>query len=110
MVVSALMRRLRTEAELEEALAAEEYLLFKHSTTCGISAAAFDEYRRWHEEHPEAETGWIDVIAERALSRAVAERTGVRHQSPQAIWLARGKPRWNASHGAITAESLGAKR
>ena len=98
--------RLRTEAELEAAFAAERYLLFKHSTRCGISAAAFEEYARWSADHPDAATGWIDVIQDRAFARAVAERTGIPHESPQAILLACGKPRWNASHGAITEESL----
>ena len=98
--------RLRTAADVEAAFAAERYLVFKHSTTCPISAAAFEEYERWSATHPQNATGWIDVIQERALARAVAERTCIRHESPQAILLARGKPLWNASHGAITVDSL----
>jgi bacillithiol system protein YtxJ len=98
--------RLRTAAELDAAFAAERFLLFKHSTLCPISAAAFEEYERWSEDHPQAATGWIDVIQERALARTVAERTGIRHESPQAILLAHGRARWDASHGAITEESL----
>jgi bacillithiol system protein YtxJ len=98
--------RLCTEAELDAAFAAERFLVFKHSTRCGISATAFEEYRRWSEANPTILTAWIDVIEERALARAVAERTGIPHQSPQAILLSHGEPRWNASHGAITEESL----
>ena len=100
--------RLRTEAELEAALAAPIYLLFKHSPTCPISAGAFREYESFAAEHPDVPTGWIQVVAERALARAVAERTGVRHESPQAILLAAGSAEWDASHGAITAASLAA--
>jgi bacillithiol system protein YtxJ len=102
----AMPARLRTAAELDAAFAAERFLLFKHSTTCPISAAAFEEYERWSAAHPSAATGWIDVVQERPLARAVAERTGIRHESPQAILLARGDPRWNASHSAITEASL----
>jgi bacillithiol system protein YtxJ len=98
--------RLRTADELDAAFAAERFLVFKHSTRCPISAAAFAEYQRWSAAHPEAATGWIDVIQERALARAVADRTGIDHQSPQAILLERGAARWNASHGAITEASL----
>src|SRR5262249_35560948 len=105
-----MVRRLRTETELAAAFAADEFLLFKHSTRCGISAAAFAEFQRWSAEHPELACGWIDVIEERALARAVSERTGIPHESPQAIWLARGAPRWNAAHGAITARSLAGAR
>src|SRR5688572_26274733 len=99
-------RRIRDEAELEQAFEAERYLLFKHSQVCPVSAAAFARYRRWTEAHPDEPTGWIDVIAERALARAVAERTGVKHESPQAIWLKSGDAVWNESHGGITEESL----
>ncbi len=105
---SAMPLRLRTEAELDAAFAAEHYLLFKHSPTCPISAAAFAEYERWAAAQPESPTGWIEVVQQRPLARAVAERTGIRHESPQAILLAHGEARWNASHGAITAASLDA--
>lgn len=98
--------RLRTEAELEAALAAESFLLFKHSPTCPASTAAFREYERFARAHPGVPTGWIEVVEERPLARAVAERTGVRHESPQALWLVRGVPRWNASHSAIRLASL----
>jgi bacillithiol system protein YtxJ len=98
--------RLSSAAELDAAFAAERFLVFKHSTRCPISAAAFAEYRAFTAAHPEVASGWIDVVEDRALARDVAERTGIRHESPQAILLARGSPRWNASHGAIRVESL----
>jgi|SRR5688572_4247855 len=98
--------RLRTAAQLDAAFAADRFLVFKHSTRCPISAGAFEEYSRWSEAHPEIATAWIDVIQERPLSQEVAVRTGIRHESPQAILLAHGEHRWNASHGAITRASL----
>ncbi len=98
--------RIRTEAELEAAFTAERFLLFKHSTRCPISAAAFAEYRRWAAAHPEVDTGWIEVTEERTLALAVAERTRLRHESPQVILLSKGRAEWNASHGMITLKSL----
>lgn len=98
--------RIRTEAELEAALAAPRFLLFKHSSTCPISAAAFEEYEEWLASAPGIPSAWLAVVAERPLARAVAERTGVQHESPQALLLAGGRCLWNASHGAITVESL----
>ena len=47
-----------------------------------------------------------DVVEQRELSRMAAARTGIVHESPQAIRLVRGRPLWNASHGAITYASL----
>ena len=35
-------------------------------------------------------TGWVDVIDSRPLSQEVERRTGVRHESPQALLLAEG--------------------
>jgi len=98
--------RLRTPAELDAALAAPRTLLFKHSPTCPISAAAFAEYEAWAAAHPTFPTGWIEVVQERPLARALAERTGVKHESPQALLVESGRATWHASHSAITAASL----
>ena len=101
-----MVTHLRTPAELEAALAAPRFLLFKHSSTCPISAAAFAEYEEWAAAHPDSPTGWIDVVRERPLARAVAERTGVKHESPQVLLLEAGQAVWNAAHSAITVASL----
>lgn len=100
--------RLRTEAELVAAFAADSYLVLKHSTRCPISAAAFARYERWCAAHPAVATGWIDVLEERALAQAVAVRTGIQHESPQALLLAKGVARWYAAHEAIHGASLDA--
>jgi bacillithiol system protein YtxJ len=81
-------------------------LLFKHSPACPISARALGEYERWKTELPDAPTLFVDVIADRQTARGIAERTTVRHQSPQAILFERGEPTWHASHDAITAAAL----
>ena len=46
------------------------------------------------------------VREDRPLSQAVAERTGVRHESPQVICLVGGHPAAHASHREITGEAL----
>ena len=91
---------------LEDRLAASEFLLFKHSLYCPVSARAFEEYQLFAADHPEVPTAWLDVTGQRPLSRLIEERSGVRHESPQAILFREGQPVWDASHGAITAESL----
>jgi bacillithiol system protein YtxJ len=94
------------QAELESRLANGEFLLFKHSLSCPISARAFEEYRRYVAHHPDLPTAWLDVTGQRPLSRLVEERSGVRHESPQAILFLDGARVWDASHGAITEASL----
>ena len=99
-------RHIATEADVVAALGSAKFLLFKHSPICPVSAAAFDEYELFAAKHPDVPTAWIDVIGSRPLARFVAETTGVRHESPQAIWIRGGRVAWHASHGAITRNSL----
>jgi bacillithiol system protein YtxJ len=42
----------------------------------------------------------------RNVSTAIAERTGIRHESPQAIVLKDGKPVYHASHYDVTASDV----
>lgn len=90
--------------ELDELFARsndEPVLLFKHSNTCPISAAAYEQMER-----VSAEVSLIVVQRERELSREVESRTGVRHESPQALVLRRGEVVWSASHFDVTAEAV----
>ena len=99
-------RRIRDRSGLREALGADLFLLFKQSFRCPVSRRAFEEYADFVLDHPEVPTGWIDVVADRDLSREAAEATGVTHESPQALLIRGGRVVWHASHGAITASAL----
>ncbi len=101
-------RQITTDADLDAALAAPRFLLFKHSLICPVSTAAFREYTAFVAAFPDVPTAWIDVIGSRPLARRIAEATGVRHESPQALWLMAGRAKWNASHAAIKHASLAA--
>jgi bacillithiol system protein YtxJ len=81
-------------------------MVFKHSPTCPISAAARAAYDAWRAELDDAPTAFVDVVADRAVARGLADLCGVRHESPQAILFEQGRAVWHASHGAITVESL----
>jgi bacillithiol system protein YtxJ len=83
-------------------------LVFKHSSTCPISAAARERFVSWAESLPPDHLSiyQVLVIEHRPLSQAIAADLGVAHQSPQAILLDHGRAVWHASHWAITADSL----
>jgi bacillithiol system protein YtxJ len=81
-------------------------ILFKHSPICPISSRALAEWERFLEGHPDAPSLFVDVIADRAVARGLAQACGVPHQSPQAIVFRDGRPVWDASHDAITSDSL----
>lgn len=82
-------------------------LVFKHSTTCPISGRGFQGLQQ-HLETPSTDVDYSLIVVQRArpLSTSVAERTSVRHESPQALLVKDGKAVWNASHYDITADSL----
>jgi bacillithiol system protein YtxJ len=64
-------------------------LLFKHSPICPISTAAHAAYAMWRLDLDDVPTMFVNVVAERAVARGIAERCGVRHESPQAAWAPR---------------------
>lgn len=82
-------------------------LVFKHSTTCPISAAAHREWQKWLEaKGDQCESALVRVIEERPLSMEIQDTLGVKHASPQAILIKNGRAEWNASHWKITKKAL----
>jgi bacillithiol system protein YtxJ len=90
----------------ETYLTAPRLLLLKHSPRCGVSRWALEEVEQLEREGDVVPIAVVDVVADRALSLGLADRTGVRHQSPQLLYLERGVVRWHLSHGEITAEAV----
>jgi bacillithiol system protein YtxJ len=103
------MQTLTTPADFDALLDAPLALVYKHSTRCPISAMALDEIELLEERRPDAPVYLVDVIDARALSRHVAERTGIVHHSPQAILLVGGRAVWAGSHFEVRAEVLARK-
>lgn len=76
--------------------------IFKHSTRCGISheimSGLSDQTQNSELNIP---FYYLDLIAHRALSQAIADQLDVPHQSPQLILVHNGKAISQASHHAI---------
>ena len=100
------MQSIADEAALDAAFAAPRYLLLKHSPACPISGSVRMEVQAFAADHPDLPTGVIDVLDGRALSQAVAARTGIRHESPQALLLLSGEVVWHGSHWRVTESNL----
>lgn len=79
-------------------------LVFKHSTSCPISAGAHEELMHFIQDsgNSPADFALVRVIEERPVSNAIAERLGVKHASPQAILVKDGQAEWDTSHWHIT--------
>jgi bacillithiol system protein YtxJ len=91
-------------ADLDRLLAdsAEQpVVLFKHDFACPISANAYRELAAIPCEVP-----LIDVESQKGLADEVANRTGIKHESPQVIVMRDGQPVYAASHWNITGEEV----
>jgi bacillithiol system protein YtxJ len=104
------LRRLIAESE------SRPVLLFKHSHTCGVSWEALEEIVA-HLNERESDTptrrlrstaqyAMVTVQTHRAISNAIAQKLGVRHETPQALLIRDGRVVWSASHFRVTAAAV----
>jgi bacillithiol system protein YtxJ len=80
-------------------------LLFKHSTTCPISAKANEEFLAYAQSS-DTPAAIVHVIEDRPVSNQIAEDFGIKHESPQIFLLEDGEVRWNTSHWKITRSAI----
>ena len=102
--MSAQFNQIKSVEELNEVFAQSKekpVVLFKHSLTCPISAGVYEVVR-----NVEGEVNIVIMQNAREVSNEIAARTGIRHESPQAIVLKDEKPIYHASHYDITADRV----
>ena len=81
--------------------------IFKHSTTCPISARAWQEVQNFmNQSSSDVLVTMIKVIESRPVSNQVAEDLGVKHQSPQILLLSNRQVIWTTSHQSVTQANL----
>ncbi len=91
-------------AELENLIERSQsapVILFKHSTTCGISTDAYAEMLRI-----KGLVGLVVVQTANEVSREIEARTAIGHESPQVIVLRNQRAVWSASHRQVKAEAV----
>lgn len=78
-------------------------LIFKHSTTCSISAAAKAKLeRQWADAGlGQAKLYYLDLLRYRPISNEIAQKFNIRHESPQLLLIHHGECRYDASHMGI---------
>ena len=79
----------------------ETVVLFLHDYWCPVSTRAYDEMCQ-----VAGDVALVDVAEHRDLTASIAQRTGVKHESPQVLILVDGASRWDASHFKVTAEAV----
>lgn len=83
----------------------ETFFMLKHSTTCPISQAGYDEYVKF-EKKGNDNLYFLTVQDSRDLSNHIAEKFHIKHESPQAILFVNSDVSWHASHFKITAKAM----
>jgi len=98
-------------ADLAQASHEQPVLIFKHSTTCSISAAAKSKIeRQWADSGlTDVPIYYLDLLRFRPLSAQIAEQFGIRHESPQLLLIQNGECRYDASHMGIRLGEVSAK-
>ncbi len=83
-------------------------IIFKHSTSCEVSGAAYRRTAEWMKSSAETRPPvfLVKVIENKPVSQLIEKQTHVKHESPQVILLHGGKAVWTASHEDITADAL----
>lgn len=93
--------------EVLESAKEKPVLLFKHSTRCSISSMALNSFEsQWNSENERCDLYFVDLLRYRDVSNAIAEETGVMHQSPQAILFNGSEVLYHASHSGIDARAI----
>lgn len=93
--------------DIEEKSVSRTQIIFKHSTTCGISRMVLNMF----EKNPllqedSTDLYFLDLHRYRDVSNEIAQKFQVFHQSPQLLVIKNGQTVDHASHGAITEMEL----
>lgn len=93
--------------EVEKKSKTKTQVIFKHSTTCGISRMVLNMFVDTYGIDAERmDLYFLDLHAHRDVSNEVAIRFQVLHQSPQLLIIKNGTTVFHTSHGAISEVSL----
>lgn len=94
-------------SEIEERSKVLPCIIFKHSTSCSISALTKHRLENyWDIDDTQVEVYFLDLIRFRHISNLVAETFAVRHESPQILMIRDGKCVYHSSHLDITAGNI----
>ena len=86
----------------------EVFVIYKHSSTCSLSASIAKEVQSYLTKNPDLDHKFyrVLVIESRELSNHIAKTTGIRHESPQILVIKNGVCVWTDSHTRLKQENL----
>lgn len=94
-----------TELEQLDKIEAQSYkktqVIFKHSTTCGISKMAMKQFVASYTIDINLDLYYLDLLNHREVSNQTGHKFKVIHESPQILIIKNGVVVAHASHGGI---------
>jgi bacillithiol system protein YtxJ len=89
--------------EIDKRSLTKTQVIFKHSTTCGISRMVMNMFsENYNFSESQLDLYYLDLHAYRDVSNEVGYKFQVMHQSPQLLVIKNGVTVAHSSHGAIT--------
>jgi bacillithiol system protein YtxJ len=95
-------------AQIKEESKSQPVVIFKHSTTCSISATAKSRLeRQWGDSGlAQVKPYYLDLLSYRPISNQIAEEFSVRHESPQLLLIKDGQVQYHGSHLGINLQEV----
>ncbi|MCB0447062.1 MAG: bacillithiol system redox-active protein YtxJ [Gelidibacter sp.] len=87
--------------EIEKLSATKTQVIFKHSTTCGISRMVMRQFIEVFDVDANLDLYYLDLHSYRDVSNETGYKFQVIHESPQLLVVKNGIVVTHASHGAI---------
>lgn len=92
---------------IKEKSTGKSQIIFKHSTTCGISRMVINRFNEeYHLSRESVDLYYLDLHNYRSISNKVADLFQVRHESPQILVIKNGVVVAHDSHGGISQLNL----
>ncbi|MFM2360526.1 MAG: hypothetical protein RLY16_2519 [Bacteroidota bacterium] len=92
-------------ADIVKASHERAQVIFKHSTRCSISGVAKNRLDK-QEQPATIDFHYLDLIAFRPISQAIAEQFQVHHESPQVLLIKNGACVYDESHMSISMDEI----
>jgi bacillithiol system protein YtxJ len=93
--------------EVEERSKTKTQVIFKHSTTCGISRMVMRQFVSVYDVDVNLDLYYLDLLNYREVSNQTGFKFQVIHESPQLLVIKNGVVVANASHSGINSLELG---
>lgn len=87
--------------EIAEQSKTKTQIIFKHSTTCGISRMVMRQFVSSYDDDADLDLYYLDLLNYREVSNEAGFKFQVIHESPQLLVIKNGVVLAHASHGGI---------